>query len=102
MEEPEDLNRMPFVLTQEHGGEYDTEAFTAGWHLGVLDARLTLADIADLIIPPVVLRDKWKEQADLIAMARGLVLKMTPVEDFPGFSFFVFSPGESFDAEGTD
>lgn len=85
---------MPFIITQMHGGEYDTEAFVSGWHLGILDARLLLADLGGLVIPPMILRTKWKAQADLIAMARGFVLKNTELPEEPGYSVFTFTPSD--------
>jgi hypothetical protein len=84
--------QMPFVLTQEHGGEYETEAFIAGWHLGVLDARITIADMAGLIMPPIALKLAWREQIDLIAMARGLLVEVTPLESRPEYAVYTFIP----------
>ena len=98
----DDVTTMPLVLTQKHGGEYDDEAFGAGWHLGILDARLTLSDMAGLIVPPLILRDKWKQQADLIAMSRGMIVKITPLEEQPGYSVYVFAPADAFQSDDED
>lgn len=91
----EDYVSIPFVLTKSQGGEYDTEAFHAGWNLGILDARLALAVTADLIPPPVILKLKWRKQADLIAMSHSLVLKVIPTDD-PDYGCFVFGTPEFF------
>lgn len=87
--------QIPFVLTQAHGGEYDTEAFHAGWTLGILDAKLSLASNTDLIAPPVVLKNKWKKQADLIAMSHSFLVRTIPTED-PDYSYFIFGTPEFF------
>ncbi len=92
----DEVSTMPFILTQKHGGEYDDEAFGAGWHLGLLDARLTIADMADLIFPPVIMKEKWRKQADLIAMSRGLMLQVKPIEEQPGYAVYMFAPAEAF------
>lgn len=86
---------IPFVLTQAQGGEYDTEAFQAGWNLGILDAKLALAVTADLIASPVVMPLKWKKQADLIAMSHSLVLEILPTDN-PNYGCYVFGTPEFF------
>ena len=88
----DDLPTIPFILTREHGGEYDDEAFGAGWNLAILDSRLALADVASLILPPMVFPEKWKAQADLIAMARGMIVKVTPLPEQEGYAVFRFLP----------
>lgn len=91
---------MPFVLTQKHGGEYDTEAFSAGWHLGMLDSRLGVANMSDLLIPTLVLKTSWKAQVDLIAMSHELVVKTSIVDDDPEYSYYTIAPSEFFRQAG--
>lgn len=91
---------LPFVLTKAHGGEYETEGFGAGWHLGVLDARLTLAELAGLFIPPISLKTKWRRQIDLIAMAHTMVVRVYPDTEEPENSYFSIAPAEFFERFG--
>lgn len=94
-DDDEDSVVIPFVLTKKHGGEYDTEAFCAGWHLALLDARLTIASATDMIVPPVLLRTKWKAQADLIAMSHSMLVRTISTED-PEYLLFIFGATEYF------
>jgi hypothetical protein len=87
-----DYISIPFLLTEAQGGEYNTESFTAGWHLGILESRLAVAATLNLMIPSVVLRLSWKEQADLLAMSHGMVTHVTPVEEDDELGFFTFAP----------
>lgn len=88
---------IPFILTKQHGGEYDDEAFAAGWHLAILDARLAFAVHADLFVPPVLLKTKWNGIVDLIAMSHNLFVKVIPTPD-PELSYFTIATQEFFDA----
>lgn len=87
---------IPFILTQNHGGEYDNEAFSAGWHLALLDSQLSVANATGLIPPPTPLKNKWKKQADLIAMSYSMVVQTVPSED-PEISYFIFGTPEFFE-----
>lgn len=91
----EDYIQIPFVLTEAQGGEYETEAFHAGWNLGILDARLALAVTADLIPPPVVMKTKWRQQVDLIAMSHSLMLRVIATDN-PEYSCYVFGDEDFF------
>lgn len=94
--EEDDAIRLPFVLTKRHGGEYETDAFNAGWHLGVLEARLTLAGTASLVVPPIVLKTSWRKQCDLMAMSHNLMLQVEVVEEDPEYAIYTFAPAEFF------
>lgn len=91
-DELDDQITMPFVLTEKHGGPYDTEAFAAGWFLGVLEARLAMASTANLVIPPVPLKTIWRRQADLMAMSHGYMLTVQISKNDPDYAFFTFTP----------
>lgn len=61
---------MPFVNVTSRGGQFDDDAFTAGYEMGLLDA--TLAACAELSRDTVAtLRVDNCPQADLIAMRHG-------------------------------
>lgn len=94
--EDDDSILIPFVLTKKHGGEYDNEAFNAGWNLALLDARLTMATTMNLIITPILLPLKWKKMADLIAMSHELVSKVHASEEFPDCGIFMFGEPRMF------
>lgn len=96
--EEDEYVSIPFVLTEAEGGEYDNEAFSAGWNLAILDARLALAVTSDLLTPPVLMRTKWKPQADLIAMSHSLLIKEIPSAR-EGYSFFIFGTADFFESE---
>lgn len=98
-EDDEDI-LIPFILTKKNGGMYDDDAFSAGWHLAMLDAQLSLAVSTGLIAPPVPLKVSWRKQADLIAMSHSLLVKMIPTDD-PEVAFFLFGDEEFF-SEGDD
>lgn len=98
--EDEDEVFVPFVLTKKHGGIYDDDSFSAGWHLAMLDARLSLATSTGLIPPPVALKVSWRKQADLIAMSHSFLVKMLPTDD-PEIAFFLFGD-EDFFSEDDD
>lgn len=91
----DDFTVVPFVLVKKNGGEYDDEAFTAGWHLAILDARLMLAATTELIPPPMLLRSKWKKQADLIAMSHSMIVRTISTDD-PEFLYFIFGTPDFF------
>lgn len=94
--EDDDSIRMPFVLTKRHGGEYDTEAFTSGWHLGVLEARLSIAETAGLIVPPILLKTSWRKQCDLIAMSHNMLVHVEISQEDPEYAIYTFAPAEFF------
>lgn len=96
--EEDDYVVIPFVITDRHGGEYDTEAFNAGWHLSLLETRLTLAEAGDLIVPPVILKTKWRAQVDLIAMSHNLMVRVRVSDEEPDYAFYHFGTQEFFDS----
>lgn len=65
---------MPFVVVSSVGGPFDDGAYTAGWEMGALDARLAAAKHHALGCPTVVLRRENVPQAELVAMKHGMVL----------------------------
>lgn len=61
---------MPFVVTKDHGGPYDGEAFVAGMYCGQIDqllksAKGTCAEFIFMLYPTLI------EQVQLIAMQHG-------------------------------
>lgn len=74
---------MPFLVVRSKGGPYDDEAFTAGWAMGSLDARLGSLVIdpggtykIDVTVPPDCV-----PQIDLIAMKHGFACETTDTSD---------------------
>jgi hypothetical protein len=65
---------MPLTLCRSNGGPFDDAAFLSGWRLRELDLVLAggVSALADAIRP--IERD----QADLIAMARGYAMVVEP------------------------
>jgi hypothetical protein len=74
IEEAEFGLRMPFVVTSDNGGPFDASAYTAGWEMGALDARLDACVHHRLGPPTVVIRRENVPQAELVAMSYGMVL----------------------------
>jgi hypothetical protein len=69
---------IPLVLSRGGGGPHDEEAFRSGWRLGEIAALLAqpgISAVADAIRP------QEREQADLIAMARGYTMTVDPSDD---------------------
>lgn len=66
---------MPFLVVQSKGGPYDDEAFTAGWAMGSLDAKLeSLAiDPSGVYEIGVTVPTECVSQIDLIAMKHGFM-----------------------------
>lgn len=60
--------KMPFLPVASRGGPYDDDAYTAGWEMGALAARLDAARHFGLGLPQVTIHRANVEQADLIAM----------------------------------
>lgn len=81
--EPDYELLMPFVTVQSKGGPHEDEAYTAGWEMGALDARLTyeLPAVLELTIQTVNV-----PQADLLAMKHGYV-GVTGETDADGWSY---------------
>lgn len=71
---------MPFVVTSDAGGPYDSTAFVAGARFGQ-DATELKAELPDewerYVYPPMV------PQYDLLAMHHGYEMTSEPWEDFP-------------------
>lgn len=72
---------MPFVCVKSVGGPYDDQAFTTGWALGAIDARLAAVAAADghSLRATVPSEPKVLEQLELIAMRRGFTVNVEPV-----------------------
>lgn len=64
------MDDLILVATTSEGGQYDTEAYQAGWEMGVLANSLARTPQA---IAQMVRADNLR-QADLLAMAYGYVL----------------------------
>ena len=76
IEQPEDGEEqyslvMPFVCVESNGGQYDDEAFVAGWQMGALDRDLATLGIHLAVLP---LYTSCAEQVDLIAMKHGFTV----------------------------
>lgn len=80
---------MPFVLVQSVGGEYDDNAYVAGWRLGELWTLLQVAEATGLDVPRVTLPLSDAPQVDLIAMRFGFSVYHSEHEDgvFATFEF---------------
>lgn len=64
---------LPFVVVESVGGPFDDLAYTAGWEMGALDARLAAAKHHGLGCPTVTIRRENVEQAELLAMRHGML-----------------------------
>lgn len=100
MDEDDSYVVMPFVLTELHGGDYRTEDFSAGWYLGELDMRASIAASTNLMVPTVLFKSSWRTQVDLIAMTYGMTVREAPHEDREGYSYFTLAYPEVFDELG--
>lgn len=78
---------MPFICVKSVGGEYDDDAFVAGYRLGMLDKELSLGNAVTWTV-----RDIEVEQADLIAMQHGATIIVEEIED--GWRFLRISRTE--------
>ncbi len=68
---------MPFLPVASRGGPFEDEAYVAGYQLGRLDAHLEHGQPDELL---VMVDDRNREQADLIAMRRGYALEVQGVD----------------------
>jgi hypothetical protein len=78
---------MPLVLCRSRGGPYEDEAFTSGWRLGEIAARLGTPGVGAMADS---IRPQERLQADLIAMARGYTMTVEPTGD-PGWLSVTFA-----------
>jgi hypothetical protein len=60
---------MPFVCVASAGGPFDDDAFTAGYQMGLLDAKLNKPNLA---ATTEMIYEQLRGQADLLAMRYGL------------------------------
>lgn len=68
---------MPFVSVTSKGGPHDDEAYTCGWEMGLLDARLQFERPALL---ELTIHEENTKQADLVAMKNGYDSRSQPTE----------------------
>lgn len=91
---------MPFLVVQSKGGPYEDEAFTAGWAMGSLDAKLEALsiDLRAAYKIGVTVPTECIPQIDLIAMKHGFICAAAATKD-PTWMRAVLtrSPGESLD-----
>jgi hypothetical protein len=78
---------MPFVTVSSKGGPHDDVAYTAGWEMGSLDARLEYEKPAVL---ELTINAANAPQADLLAMKHGYV-GVTTESEVDGWSFLVLT-----------
>lgn len=78
---------MPFVTVHSKGGPHEDAAYTAGWEMGSLDARLTyeLPAVLELTIHTVNV-----PQADLLAMKHGYA-GVSGESEVDGWSFLTLT-----------
>lgn len=74
---------MPFVVTSDAGGPYDSHAFVAGANFGALDTELKILTAFRAIPQPRYLETPLLPQIDLLAMKHGLVIQKTPWDEHP-------------------
>ncbi len=63
---------MPFLPVASRGGPFEDQAFVAGYQAGRLDAQLEHERPPEVL---VLVDERLREQADLIAMGRGYTLE---------------------------
>lgn len=78
--DPEEF-AMPFVVTSDNGGPFDVDAYTAGWEMGILAARLSAAVFHQLGLPHVTIMVDNVPQVDLLAMAHGCRAYVVPWDE---------------------
>ncbi|MPZ27554.1 MAG: hypothetical protein GEV12_14390 [Micromonosporaceae bacterium] len=63
---------MPFVACRSQGGQYDDEAFAAGWQGGEIDRTLhTAADMAVAVVHFPMVHAGLGQQVELVGMRHG-------------------------------
>jgi hypothetical protein len=95
MSEPEEQEGeyrlvMPIILAKSNGGPYDDAAVVAGMTCGALDQELTMAAVLHALPRERYLNVPLLEQADLIAMKNGYVLKRGEVDEASGWQMVGF------------
>lgn len=66
---------MPFVTVASRGGPHDDQSYAAGYAMGLLDQRLTVAEALNIDGCVETIRTTCTPQADLIAMRHGYVME---------------------------
>ena len=69
---------MPLLLCRTRGGPLDDEAFLSGWRLGLIAATLAMPGVSAL---SDAIRPVERDQADLIAMAGGYLMRVDASDD---------------------
>lgn len=82
---------MPFVACRSQGGPYDDQAFSAGYHAGLIDKSLEVAAIAGADELRLTARSALTPQLDLIAMRWGFSLVHQPCPEAHGWSYCTFT-----------
>lgn len=91
---------VPFVICQSAGGEFDDDAFVAGFQCGDIDRALAVAAAAcaETVRFPMV-RTALLKQLDLIAMNRGFpVMRFESTDEYPDWAdvrFYASAPSDT-------
>lgn len=80
------IHRIPVVVTQDHGGPFDNDAFVSGYVIGALHAQLRL----HRTVHPVMVPEGALPQIDLLTMAYGYEMSRIEAEK-PGWVIVAFA-----------
>lgn len=91
---------MPFVTVKSKGGPHDDDSYAAGFEMGRLDADLKVAKTCAHSVIGMI-RSENRDQADLIAMKNGFILRVTN-DSFTGWLGVVMTNADETTEEATD
>ena len=81
---------MPIILAKTNGGPYDDAAVVAGMTCGALDQELAIAKTIHTLPHERYLDSPLLEQADLIAMKHGYMMKRGELDEASGWQHVTF------------
>ncbi|MCI3279148.1 hypothetical protein [Streptomyces cylindrosporus] len=81
---------MPIILAKTNGGPYDDAAVVAGMTCGALDQELAMAKTLHTLPRERYLDARLLEQADLIAMKHGYMMKRGDLDEASGWQEVTF------------
>ncbi|NUQ95804.1 MAG: hypothetical protein HOY79_04345 [Streptomyces sp.] len=81
---------MPIILAKSNGGEFDDAAVVAGMTCGALEQELAIVKALHTLPRERYLDMRLLEQADLIAMKHGYVMKRGEIDEPSGWQVISF------------